>query len=526
MKKGRKICTAVASVAAVLAVNYVTIGAAETVESMTEKAAVEAVTEDTTDAAEKATAEETAEAVVADETVYEAENADFSGNVHIESQLSGYSGDGYAAGFQDDGDSCSFTISAPEDGFYDLHFISAAQGGYKENYVNVDGENLGTVSVFDDSFTDSVLARAYLSAGEHEVSISKFWGWICLDKLIVQESESLDESIYQVSASLCNPNASESARRLMSYLADNYGKNIISGQYSSSGQYGKEFTVIKRETEKEPAILGLDFIEYSPSRVANGSTPRSTEYAINFWENGGIVTFCWHWNPPEKYLTKEWYRGFYADSTDIDLAAIMNGEDEEGYQLLMEDIDAIAKQLQILQEADVPILWRPLHEASGGWFWWGASGADAYKKLYILLYDKLTNEYGLNNLIWVWNGQDADWYPGDEYVDIIGEDLYPGEHVYTPQTDKYLQAIHYTDARKMVVMSENGCIFDPELAVRDGSMWGFFCTWEGEFVAKNTGIFAYSEQYTEIPMLQKAYDSDVVITLDELPDLRSYPIRE
>ena len=193
-------------------------------------------------------------AAAEDQAVYEAEEAALSGNVHIESQLSGYSGDGYAAGFQDDGDACSFSVSISDDGFYDLHFISAAQGGYKENYVNVDGENFGTVSVSDASFTDSVLSRVYLSAGEHEISILKFWGWICLDKLIVQEAEPLDESIYQVSTALCNPNASENARRLMSYLADNYGKNIISGQYSSSGRYGKEFTVIKRETEKEPVF--------------------------------------------------------------------------------------------------------------------------------------------------------------------------------------------------------------------------------------------------------------------------------
>ena len=204
----------------------------------------------------------------------------------------------------------------------------------------------------------------------------------------------------------------------------------------------------------------------------------------------------------------------------------MNGEDQEGYDLLMQDIDAIAKQLQILQEADVPVLWRPLHEASGGWFWWGASGPEAYKQLYILLYDKLTNEYGLNNLIWLWNGQDKEWYPGDEYVDIIGEDIYPGEQVYTSQVNKYLEAVDYTEAKKMVVLSENGCVFDPDIAVRDGAMWGFFCTWGGEFVAKSSAIYSYSEQYTDTEMLKKAYDSDVVITLDELPDLKTYPIRD
>jgi mannan endo-1,4-beta-mannosidase len=204
----------------------------------------------------------------------------------------------------------------------------------------------------------------------------------------------------------------------------------------------------------------------------------------------------------------------------------MNGEDSEGYDLLMEDIDAIAKQLLVLQEAGVPVLWRPLHEASGGWFWWGASGAEAYKELYVLLYDKLTNEYGLNNLIWLWNGQDAEWYPGDEYVDIIGEDIYPGEQVYTSQIAKFLEATEYTEADKMVVLSENGCIFDPDLAIRDGAMWGFFATWGGEIVSKSGGLNIYSEQYTDIEMLKKVYAHESVLTLDELPDLKTYEIRK
>ncbi len=309
----------------------------------------------------------------------------------------------------------------------------------------------------------------------------------------------------------------------MRYLADTYGKNVLSGQYCDQGQFGKEMAVIKKATGKYPAVLGLDFIEYSPSRAANGSESHATEHAIQFWENGGIVTFCWHWNAPEKYLKDIW-KGFNTDSVDIDLAKIMKGEDEEGYNLLMEDIDAIAAQLLVLQEAKVPVLWRPLHEASGGWFWWGASGPEAYKKLYILLYDKLTNEYGLNNLIWVWNGQDKEWYPGDAYVDIIGEDIYPGEQVYGSQVNKYLEAVQYTPNTKMTVLSENSCVPDPELLVRDGAMWGFFCTWGGEFVAKDASIYALSEQYTEKAMLKKAYDSELVITLDELPDLKTYPL--
>lgn len=465
---------------------------------------------------------------------YEAEEAELVGDTYTDSSVSGFSGEGYVDGFVSDGDGVRFTINIEETGFYDLNFRTASKGGAKTNYVYVDDVKVGDVSVDDvTGFQSSYCNRVYLEAGAHEVLFTKSWGWVCLDTLAVSGSEQqvLPDSFYDVSATLVNPNATDNAKRLMSYMTDIYGEYFLSGQNCDDGLYGSEIQAIKLATGgildgKTPAVLGLDMMEYTPSRVAQGSSGTATEKAIQFWEAGGIVTFCWHWNAPTKYLTGNWYSGFYTDSTNIDLAAIMNGEDEEGYALLMEDIDAIAQQLLILQEADVPVIWRPLHEASGGWFWWGASGAEAYKELYILLYDKLTNEYGLNNLIWLWNGQDADWYPGDEYVDMVGVDIYPGEQVYSSQVNSFLEAVDYSNGNKMVVLSENGCIFDPDLAVRDGAMWGFWCTWGGEFVTVSSGINRLSEQYTEEEMLVKAYESEYVITLDELPDLTAYEIKE
>lgn len=457
---------------------------------------------------------------------YEAEDAVLNGNVKAASGKQGYSGSGYVEGFQDDNDSCSFTVSVPEDGFYDLNFVSASAGGEKYNYVWVDGEQMGTVYVEKTDFTDCVLNRVYLTAGEHKVSLSKYWGWICLDYLALQTAEPIDPAMYEVTAALSNPKSSDITKRLYSYLLDIYGEKFLSGQYCDTGQYGKEFQIIKSVTGKTPAVLGLDFIEYSPSRAAHGSTSRATDYAIDFWNSGGIVTFAWHWNAPEKYLVGEWWNGFRTEGTNLNLTKIMNGQDPEGYDLLMEDIDAIAQQLLILKEAGVPILWRPLHEASGGWFWWGAFGPETYKQLYITLYDKLTKDYKLNNLIWLWNGQDADWYPGDEYVDIIGEDIYPGEKVYTSQAATYLSAANYGTEYKMVYLSENGCLFDPDLAERDGAMWGMWCTWGGEFVAKNVAFNVLSEQYTEESMIKKVYEHEDVITLEDLPDFSKYKKRK
>lgn len=451
--------------------------------------------------------------------IYEAEAGDFSGKVHAEKK-------GYVTGFEQDGDICRVCIQIEETGFYDLEFLQKSLGGYKENYVLVDGQRIGTISVDGNKFARSTIRRVYLETGEHTVGVEKYWGYIQWDKLYVLTSEPFDESIFRVSAKLVNPNATDNAKRLFSYLCDQYGSYMISGQYCDTGMNGWEILKMSEITGKYPAILGLDMGYYSQNGIDHNASTKTTQQAITCWEKGGIVTLCWHWLAPEKYIKDVWYSGFRTTSVKMNLTAMMNGKDPEGLALLMQDIDNIAQQLLLMQEAGVPILWRPLHEASGGWFWWGAEGADTYKKLYVLLYETLTEKYGLNNLIWVWNGQSSDWYPGDEYVDIIGMDVYAGEHEYSSQMDFFLQTLHSSDSNKMVVLSENGTMIDPELAVRDRAMWGFFCTWSGEFVLENSIKKKYSEQYTEIEMLKKVYGSEYVITRDELPDLCSYPIRE
>lgn len=450
---------------------------------------------------------------------FEAEKGTFTGNAHAEG--------GFATGFTADGDSCSLEISVEESGFYDLEFLIRAQGGYKENHIGLDGSRIGFVSADGSGFQRSSLRRVYLEAGSHTLTFEKYWGYTDFDKVVILTSRPFDESVFQVSAKLVNENATDNAKRLFSYLCDSYGKYIISGQYCDSGLNGWEnLKIAENNGGKFPAILGMDVGYYSQTGVDHGVQIATTEQAITCWENGGIVTLCWHWLAPEKYITGTWYSAFRPEHVNMNLTKIMNGEDEEGMALLKKDIDNVARQLLIMQEAGVPVLWRPLHEASGGWFWWGAEGAETYKKLYVLLYDTLTNEYGLNNLIWLWNGQSADWYPGDEYVDIVGIDIYAGEHAYSSQMEQFLVNLSYSGGKKMVVLSENGTMIDPDLAVRDRAMWGFFCTWSGEFVMTDGLRKSYSEQYTDIEMLTKVYNSEHVITRDELPDLHSYPIRD
>lgn len=451
-------------------------------------------------------------------TRYEAESAELTG-VSVVSE-NGFSGGRYAM-IEDDG-CCTFEVNVSADGFYDIELVSSGIGSAKYNDLSVDGSVVGQFSSDNEKLTHSTISSVYLTRGTHIIDVTPSWGWIKLDYMELSYTDTDTASIYNVKSELSNPNATKTTRKLMKYIVSNYGKNVLAGQ-QCEGMDSDEYRAIKAATGKEPAVMGLDLMRYSSSRVSRHDMEcKTVEQAKEFSKAGGIVTICWHWNAPDKFIKKgndedgnpNWWGGFYTDHvTGMDLSAIMDDPNSEDYKLLVKDIDIIAGKLAELQKADVPVLFRPLHEASGGWFWWGSDGADAYIKLYRLMYTRLTKYHKLNNLIWVWNGQDKEWYPGDKYVDIIGEDIYPDEHQYGPQSSKFLEAANTSKTHKVVTLSENGCLFDIDKAKQAGTLWSWFCVWGGEFCVDNGKL---SGKYTEKAMWKKVYGHNNVITLDEL----------
>jgi len=465
-----------------------------------------------------------------EETLYEAEDAVLDGltlyTEPTEHGVTAKSGSGYVGAWDSDQSRLIFRVEAPDAGMYELMFLTAAR----------DGESYNTVIVNDRTFYDALYTgsrdfvpssiRANLKEGPNVIVVETGWGGIYLDCLTVRTAAGIPTDVYHVEKTLSNENASDHARRLMSFLADQYGKKTLAGQYNSDkGIDSPEIRELYKLTGKYPAIMGFEMSDYSPSRVAHGAETRQTEFALDWAEKGGIVTFVWHWNAPKDLInTSEypWWDGYLADATTFDLKKALNGEDPEGYDLLLRDIDAIAEQLKILGDQDIPVLWRPLHEGSGGWFWWGAHGPDNYKKLWRLMYDRMTDTQALDNLIWVYNGQNADWYPGDEYVDIIAEDTYTRPRDYESQFNLFAKAAGYTGARKIIGLSENGAIPDPDLMYADNAGWSFFITWNDELVV-DPDTKCISDEYNALSHFIKVYHHDRVITLDELPDLCTYP---
>lgn len=462
-------------------------------------------------------------------TVFEAEDATLTGAATVSNSISGYSGSGYVGGFTETGATARFTFDIAKAGSYDIIVAANSMGKAASAQVNLDAPALETIEMSAvDGWQLYTIKAVSITEGQHRIRISAKSGSFSVDYFKIVKNEGLSSDTYKLDYELSNPNADDNAKRLFSYLLDNYGVNVISGQYGANGKGAKspEYAAITSGTGEAPAIMGFDMMEYSPSRLPHlggydklSITEKAIEWAKDY---GGIVTFCWHWTPDEQYLgknNKPWYSGFYTEATTFDIKAAMSGEDEYGYNSLIRDIDAIAVELQKLEDAGVPVLWRPLHEASGGWFWWGTD-KDSCIELWKVMYDRLTNYHGLNNLIWVWNGQKTGWYPGDEYVDIIGEDIYADSGDTSSQSRRFYRAMEDSQ-NKMICLSENGVIPDIDNMLDDNIMWSWFGTWNGSYIQINEKL---SDKSTPVEIIKKVYNHSRVITLSELPDWDSYPV--
>jgi len=458
----------------------------------------------------------------------EAESGKLEGNAKA-NDFPDASGGAYVNGVNVEGDALTMTADIEYSGFYDMNFLTMGSEG-RVNNVLVDGMKVGDITTNSPAeFGDTLLSYIYLDKGTHEITITPSWGYVDIDCLILTAAATpITEDTYKVEPTLVNPNADENTKRLYKFLCDIYGKYSLAGQYADEGRASSEYEKITAKTGKTFAVLGLDMGNYSLGSKAHGAESKTVEYAYDWYKNaGGIVQLCWHWTTPEDYAVNSgdqpWYSSFYKEGSKLDLDKIMNGEDDAAYQLLMDDIDNMANELARLRDAGVPVLWRPFHEAAGGWFWWGNCEPESYKKLWNVMYDKMTNEHNLTNLIWVWNGQDPAWYPGDETVDINGWDIYAGNHVDSSQSGRFDDmATNYGTKTKLIALTENGCVMDPDKVFNDNARWLFWGTWSDPFTMK-LGV-VINDEYTTVELLTKAYNHERVLTLDELPDLQNYPL--
>lgn len=456
----------------------------------------------------------------------EAEQGQLGNGLQVSTARPGYSGTGYVTGFTTESGLWTMTFHVPEAGHYDLAFSTAADA-YRANMMLLNGQEIGIIYTSGmGSFETQVLESTWLEAGSNTLSLQVSWGGIDLDSIVVKPSGPIDSSWYEeIPAEPVNPEADDHARAIYSALRSIYGHQTLTGQYTATNT-SNEIIAIYGLTGKRPALRGFDFMFCSPAAAWN--VTYEIDRAMEWAQTGGLLTFCWHWfapKGPSAFASGDSTFDLSAAVTDIDLSLLPLEEVASLYQqgviaeeayLLIRDIDVISGYLATMRDNNITILWRPLHEASGGWFWWGKQGPEPYLWLYRLMFQRQTYYHHLTNLLWVWNGQHEDWYVGDEYCDIVGIDIYAAPHSYTSQADAFLRMASIPGEHKLVAMTENGCVPDPGLMQRDQAMWLYYATWSGGFVA-NSYNRAVST-YTEREQLIRVYDNTDMITLENLHD--------
>lgn len=257
---------------------------------------------------------------------------------------------------------------------------------------------------------------------------------------------------------------STEAIKLYNFLKDNYQTKTLSGMMAKVNWNYTNSTAIGETYGKTPLLNGFDYIHMPYSENgANWINYRDITPAKEWADKGGIVQINWHWLFPTAAADGDFADSYkaavkgsnlsYEPSTVLDIDKVFTADTYENYVYEL-GMTTVIDYLTLLKDAKIPVLWRPYHEASGAWFWWGQKGATTFKKLWVDMFDRFAKA-GLDNIIWVWTSQVDDietWYPGDKYVDIVGTDTY-GKDVTTHTA--YFTTLS-TGISKIITLSETG----------------------------------------------------------------------
>lgn len=207
---------------------------------------------------------------------------------------------------------------------------------------------------------------------------------------------------------------------VVDFLRSISGRHTISGQYVECGDLGP-VTAIHDQTGKWLGLISGDYYHYDQT----GGVPVTTfnASAIAYWRAGGLVLLNLHMSNPTT-------GGPVYDLSRLDAAGLLVPGTATNLAL-MKSLRAVAAGIRELQSAGVVVILRPFHENGGSWFWWGTRFLDRDRMvgLWRFTHDYLERTEGLRNLVWLFESGQPDIpptvnYPGDAYVDVVGQDVY------------------------------------------------------------------------------------------------------
>ncbi len=315
--------------------------------------------------------------------------------------------------------------------------------------------------------------------------MKRFLSILVLMGLVASVSAQIDESP-------ADPEANEATRELYRYLREEvWGKKVLSGCQAEWNYNINDAERIKQACGKYPAVNVFDFQHFDQSWINYRS-----DIAKKWHQAGGIVAFMWHIHMPTNAFAeqKDGWDAFYISGDKpcyiLPSQCTTEGTLENG--IFRRKLQGVANLLLYYQNQGIPILWRPLHEASGRWFWWGAEDAAAYKKLYVYMFD-FFHDAGVHNLLWMWTSEigDDEWYPGDEYVDIVARDGYPSNNSTHISQSSDFEKLRKAHPNKMTAMPECNSVPSWENMQKDHALWLMVAPWcgGGAFDNGNTELF-------------------------------------
>lgn len=200
--------------------------------------------------------------------------------------------------------------------------------------------------------------------------------------------------------------------------------------YGVTWKYEKERSDIKDVTGDYPAVYGWELGHLEIDKAFNlDSVPFNTMQQLirDGYERGGVITISWHLNNPFTGKTA-W------NPADGTVASVLpGGSKHDLYKTWLDKIAVFMNGLKGRKGEFIPVIFRPYHELNGNWFWWGGKNCTPgeFKKLWVFTVSYLRDEKQLHHLLYAYNtdrfSSKEEYllkYPGDEWVDVIGFDIY------------------------------------------------------------------------------------------------------
>ena len=294
--------------------------------------------------------------------------------------------------------------------------------------------------------------------------------------------------------------------------------------YGLSWWYEKDRSDTKDFTGDYPAVAGFELgdLELGNERSLDSvSFVQIAEQIKAHYKRGGIITISWHLNnpitiqQPDAKSRRQGGTAWDVSSKEVVASILPNGANHDLFNTWMERLSTFFISLKDEKGTPIPFIFRPYHEHSGNFFWWGTGICtdDQYSALWRYTVEYLRDKKKIHNILYAYNtdrvtslDQYMKGYPGDDMIDMLSIDMYDRGEKFNAELDSALKFVTETalSKKKLTALSETG-------ERRGKSDWwstvllpivskypvGYVLTWRHTFMKNNQGIQNSSKPFPD-----------------------------